>query len=75
LQIKAALCAALYPHVAVMDESGKKTGRPKWNDGVGDVFIHPSSINHMVEGNQFLRPYLIYLEKVWHLLASSVYFV
>ena len=64
LQVKAALCAALYPNAAVKDESAGKAARPAWNDGVADVYIHPSSINHPLEAQQFLRPYLVYLEKV-----------
>ncbi|CAK0787622.1 hypothetical protein CVIRNUC_010844 [Coccomyxa viridis] len=62
--VKAALCAALYPNAAVKDESAGKSARPAWNDGVADVYIHPSSINHPLEAQQFLRPYLVYLEKV-----------
>ncbi len=63
LQVKAALCAALYPNVAVKDEYAGRAARPTWNDGVADVYIHPSSINHPLEAQQFLRPYLVYLEK------------
>ena len=63
LQVKAALCAALYPNAAVKDESAGRAARPAWNDGVADVYIHPSSINHPLEAQQFLRPYLVYLEK------------
>ena len=62
-QVKAALCAALYPNAAVMDESGG-AGRPAWNDGTADVYIHPSSALHALEAAQFARPYLVYLEKV-----------
>ena len=62
--MKAALCAALYPNAAVKVESAGKAARPAWNDGVADVYIHPSSINHPLEAQQFLRPYLVYLEKV-----------
>ena len=64
MQVKAVLCAALYPNVAVMDDSAGKTTRPAWNDGNAAVFIHPSSINHALDAHQFLRPYLMYLEKV-----------
>ena len=63
LQVKAALCAALYPNAAVMDESGG-AGRPAWNDGAADVHIHPSSSLHALEAAAFARPYLVYLEKV-----------
>lgn len=64
MQVKAALCAALYPNAVVKDESAGKSARLAWNDGVADVYIHPSSINHPLEAQQFLRPYLVYLEKV-----------
>ena len=63
LQVKAVLCAALYPNAAVMDEAAGKGARPAWNDGVGEVFVHPSSIAHPLETQQFARPYLVYLEK------------
>ncbi|CAL8464644.1 g4179 [Coccomyxa elongata] len=62
--VKAVLCAALYPNAAVMDEAAGRSARPAWNDGTADVHIHPSSINHPLEAHQFLRPYLVYLEKV-----------
>lgn len=39
--------------------------RPGWHDGGGEVAIHPSSVNHPLEAQQFHRPYLTYLEKVW----------
>jgi hypothetical protein len=71
-QVKAVLCAALYPNAAVMDESAGRSARPAWNDGVGGVFIHPSSINHSLEALQFLRPYLVYLEKVEPLLCAII---
>jgi hypothetical protein len=64
VQVKGVLCAALYPHVAVMDDSAGKTSRPTWHDGTSDIFIHPSSVNHMLDAQQFLRPYLVFLEKV-----------
>ena len=48
-----------------MDEaSASGRARPAWTDGSGDVHIHPSSVNHPLEASQFLRPYLLYLEKV-----------
>ena len=62
--VKAALTAALYPNVAVMDESGGRWSRPSWNDGTQEVALHPQSVNHPLEAAAFLRPYLIYLEKV-----------
>ena len=63
-QVKAALCAATYPNVAVMDDSSGRAGRPGWTDGTADVHIHPASVNHGLETAQFARPYLVYLEKV-----------
>jgi hypothetical protein len=72
LQVKAALCAALYPNAAVKDESAGRAARPAWNDGVADVYIHPSSINHPLEAQQFLRPYLVYLEKARAHSMSSI---
>ncbi len=62
-QVKAVLCAALYPNAAVMEDMGAGAGRPAWNDGAADVHIHPSSVLHGLEAGQFARPYLIYLEK------------
>ena len=56
------LCAALYPNAAVMDEAAGKGARPAWNDGVGEVFVHPSSLVHPLETQQFAWPYLVYLE-------------
>ncbi len=70
--MKAVLCAALYPNAAVMDEAAGRSARPAWNDGTADVHIHPSSINHPLEAHQFLRPYLVYLEKVSSPVTSSV---
>lgn len=70
-QVKAVLCAALYPNAAVMDEAAGRSARPAWNDGTADVHIHPSSINHPLEAHQFLRPYLVYLEKVSSSVTSS----
>jgi ATP-dependent RNA helicase DHX29 len=63
--VKAALVAALYPNIAIMNTEGLSIGkRPEWHDGTGTVFIHPSSINHPLECQRFSRPFLIYLEKV-----------
>ncbi len=63
MQVKAVLCAALYPNAAVMEDMGAGAGRLAWNDGTADVHIHPSSVLHGLEAGQFARPYLIYLEK------------
>ncbi len=49
-------CTPLCPHT-----TGK---RPGWHDGSGEVALHPSSICHPLETQQFQRPYLTYLEKV-----------
>lgn len=46
---------------ACMAATGK---RPGWHDGIGEVAIHPSSICHMLELQQYQRPYVMYLEKV-----------
>lgn len=64
LQVKAVLCAAMHPNICVMDESASSTARPAWNDGTGDVHLHPSSTCHPLEADKFLRPYLTYSEKV-----------
>lgn len=72
LQIKAVLCAAMYPNIAVMDDSPGKLAKPNWHDGNSELSIHPSSINHALDAQQFRRPYLIYLEKVWLLLPSLI---
>ena len=52
-----------------MDEAAGKGARPAWNDGVGEVHVHPSSLVHPLEAQQFARPYLVYLEKVLPLVA------
>ncbi|KAI3433652.1 hypothetical protein D9Q98_003461 [Chlorella vulgaris] len=62
--VKAVLLAALYPNVAVMDDEAAPGKRPGWHDGIGEVAIHPSSICHMLESQQYQRPYVMYLEKV-----------
>lgn len=64
LQVKAVLTAALHPNVAVMDDAAGPNARPSWHDGQGTVAIHPSSINHPLIATQYMRPYLVYLEKV-----------
>lgn len=38
--------------------------RPGWHDGAGEVAVHPSSVCHPLEAQQYHRPYLVYLEKV-----------
>lgn len=65
LQVKSVLSAALYPNVAVMDDGAGPNARPTWHDGQGGVVIHPSSVNHPLIAVQYLRPYLVYLEKVY----------
>ncbi|KAK9850459.1 hypothetical protein WJX84_011404 [Apatococcus fuscideae] len=62
--VKAALCSALYPNIAVMEDGPDGNRRPAWNDGHSEVAVHPSSINHMLAANQYQRPYQTYLEKV-----------
>lgn len=64
MQVKSVLSAALYPNVAVMDDGAGPNARPTWHDGQGSVVIHPLSVNHPLIAVQYMRPYLIYLEKV-----------
>ena len=64
VQVKAVLCAALFPNCAAMDDSPGKLAKPEWHDGSTSVCIHPSSINSTLDAQQFLRPFLVYLEKV-----------
>ena len=74
LQVKAVLSAALYPNVAVMDDGGGPNARPTWHDGQGSVAVHPSSVNHPLVAVQYMRPYLIYLEKVCWLCSYAYSF-
>ena len=71
VQVKSVLSAALYPNVAVMDDGAGPNARPTWHDGQGGVVIHPSSVNHPLVAVHYLRPYLVYLEKVCWCTASS----
>lgn len=64
MQVKSVLSAALYPNVAVMDDGAGPNARPTWHDGQGSVVVHPSSVNHPLIAVQYMRPYLVYLEKV-----------
>ncbi|EFJ53272.1 hypothetical protein VOLCADRAFT_86387 [Volvox carteri f. nagariensis] len=70
LVVKAALCAALSPAVAVMGEDSSPTSPPRWTDaapgaGAGEeVFVHPSSVVAALNTPQLHHPYLVYLEKV-----------
>lgn len=52
-----------------MDDGDGANARPTWHDGQGSVVVHPSSVNHPLIAVQYMRPYLIYLEKVWALLC------
>jgi len=70
VQVKSVLSAALYPNVAVMDDGAGPNARPTWHDGTGGVVIHPSSVNHPIIAVQYLRPYLVYLEKVYLFCCS-----
>ena len=54
----------MHPNICVMDQAASSTARPAWNDGAGEVHLHPSSICHPLEADKFLRPYLTYSEKV-----------
>ena len=60
----AALCGAMQPNVCVMDEASSATSRPAWNDGSGEVHLHPSSSLHPLAAAKLLSPYLVYSEKV-----------
>ena len=67
--IKAALCAGLYPNVAIMEHQGPAAldhARAKWFDtDAKEVAVHPSSINHGDGGPiRYPYPYMTYLEKV-----------
>lgn len=64
LQVLAALCGAMQPNVCVMDEAAAATTRPGWNDGSGEVYIHPSSSLHQLPASKLLSPYIMYSEKV-----------
>ena len=63
-QIMAALCGAMQPNVCVMDDPASASARPLWNDGSGEVYLHPSSSLHPLTASKLLTPYLIYSEKV-----------
>ena len=63
--LKAVLLAALYPKIAVMDDTETGPGRkPSWHDGTGAVAIHPGSNCAGLDAARFQRPFLTYLEKV-----------
>lgn len=58
----------MHPNICVMDQAASSSSRPGWNDGGGEVHVHPSSLCHPLEADKFLRPYLMYSEKVCMLL-------
>ncbi|KAH8972628.1 hypothetical protein BDL97_01G000200 [Sphagnum fallax] len=75
--VKAVIGAGLYPNVGAMEEESVRAGhasalgrcaglasgkRPHWSDGGREVFIHPSSVNHLV--TEFRHPFLVFHEKV-----------
>jgi len=75
--VNASICAGLYPNVAAMNKDSVEAGhasalsrraglssgqRPQWTDGRREVFIHPSSVNHMIQ--EFRQPFLVFHEKV-----------
>lgn len=63
--VKAALTAALYPNVAVMEVGAKgPAARPEWHDGAGPVALHPSSSLASLPAAAFHSPFVVYLEKV-----------
>jgi ATP-dependent RNA helicase DHX29 len=67
--VKAALTAALYPNVALMDEGSLASAtaanaKPGWHAGAGPVALHPGSVNAPLAGRAYGSPYVIFLEKV-----------
>lgn len=46
--------------------------RPAWHDGAGEVAVHPSSVCHPLEAQQYQRPYIVYLEKVGRGCARQI---
>lgn len=77
IAIQASICAGLYPNVAAMSKDSIQAGhasalsrraglspdqRPQWSDGRREVFIHPTSVNHMV--SEYRQPFLVFHEKV-----------
>ncbi|CAN5951634.1 unnamed protein product [Sphagnum jensenii] len=76
--VKAVIGAGLYPNVGAMEEESVRAGhasalgrraglasgkRPHWSDGGREVFIHPSSVNHLV--TEFRHPFLVETSKVY----------
>jgi ATP-dependent RNA helicase DHX29 len=69
--LKAALLAALWPNIAVMDDQPGQSSAAKdesttgsWHDGSGAVALHPSSLCASLSPQAFHRPFVAYLEKV-----------
>lgn len=63
--LKGVLCGALQPNVATWDRSLKK-----WEDGIQDVAIHPSSLLHPTKYSNYKHPFLVFHEKM---KTSKVY--
>ena len=66
--VKAALCAGLYPNIAVMDQVPAQIDHSKnrWFGPDGkDVALHPSSVNHGAGAPiKYPYPFIVYLEKM-----------
>mmetsp|Transcript_3858 Transcript_3858/g.24473 ORF Transcript_3858/g.24473 Transcript_3858/m.24473 type:complete len:1409 (-) Transcript_3858:1730-5956(-) len=63
--LKGVLCGALQPNVATWDRSLRK-----WEDGIQDVAIHPSSLLHPTKYSNYKHPFLVFHEKM---KTSKVY--
>lgn len=71
VQVKAVLCGALSPNVAVMSEASPPHGPPIWTTGAGtgpgageEVVLHPTCCSAPLTTPQFKQSFLVYLEKV-----------
>lgn len=64
-KVKALLCAALYPNIAVMKTASN--GPAKWACERNDVLPHSSSIIHGLKSKDLQYPYIVFLEKVHNL--------
>jgi hypothetical protein len=62
--VKAALVAALSPHVVVQLPGCRPGSRPGWGDAQHqELYLHPSSVLHELEVQVYRHPYVVYLEK------------
>ncbi|GAX74754.1 hypothetical protein CEUSTIGMA_g2201.t1 [Chlamydomonas eustigma] len=65
--IKAVLCGALAPNLAVMDDiatAQQVQSIPKWVTGRDHVELHPTCLGAGVVAHKFPQPFLVFLEKV-----------